>query len=70
MNKMNKPQTADQVFKSGLLGLFVYFANRWNMDPVLVSILVPMIGAVLAYASQHVGNPDLASFFESKTDKD
>ena len=68
MNKISRTQTADQAFKGGLLGLFVYFANKWNMDPVLVSILLPMIGAALACLSQKFGNTEIASFFDPKAD--
>jgi uncharacterized protein with ACT and thioredoxin-like domain len=68
MKKVNKKQTTDQVAKGGVMGLFVYAANKWNMDPGLVAILLPMIGAVLAVASQKIGDPTIASFFDTDSE--
>ena len=65
MNKVSKSQTTDQVAKGGIMGLFVYASNKWNMDPGLVALLLPMIGAVLAVASSKIGDPTIASFFDT-----
>jgi hypothetical protein len=36
------------------------------MDPELIALLLPLVGAVLAVASQKIGDPDVASFFDGK----
>jgi hypothetical protein len=64
--KMKKTQTLDQGAKGGVMGLFVYFAAKYDMDPELIALLLPLVGAVLAVASQKIGDPDVASFFDGK----
>jgi len=67
---MSKTQTLDQGAKGGVMGLFVYFAAKWDMDPELIALLLPLVGAVLAVASSKIGDPAIASFFDSKKKDD
>jgi hypothetical protein len=63
--KINKAkrQIGDQTTKGGLIGLFIYWATQNNVDPMLISLLVPIISSVLAWLSTKVGDPDLACLF-------
>lgn len=58
-----KKQHADQFAKGGLLGVFVYFAQKYNLDPEVTAVLVPVVAAVLSLLSTKVGDPNIASFF-------
>ena len=62
----NKAQLNDQAVKGGLLGIFFYFANRYNLDAEIVLVLTPLIAALLASLSTKFGDPKLASFFNEK----
>jgi hypothetical protein len=69
-----KRQIGDQTTKGGLIGLFIYWATQNNVDPMLISLLVPIISTVLAWLSTKIGDPDLACLFiphndEKKDDK-
>jgi len=63
--KINKAkrQIGDQTTKGGLIGLFIYWATQNNVDPMLISLLVPIISTVLAWLSTKIGDPDLACLF-------
>ena len=63
--KINKAkrQIGDQTTKGGLIGLFIYWASTNDVDPGLISLLVPIIASVLAWISTKVGDPDLACLF-------
>lgn len=61
-----KPQVTDQAAKGGAMGLFVYFANKANLDPALIALAMPLIGAVFAFVSTKIGDPQIASFFGNK----
>jgi hypothetical protein len=63
---MSKTQTLDQGAKGGVMGLFVYFAAKYDMDPELIALLLPLVGAVLAVASSKIGDPGISSFFDGK----
>ena len=64
INKSHR-QIGDQTTKGGLIGLFIYWATKNNVDPALVALLVPIISTVLAWLSTKVGDPDLACLFIS-----
>jgi hypothetical protein len=70
--KINKAkrQIGDQTTKGGLIGLMIYGLNAQGVDPMLISMLVPVVSSVLAWASTKVGDPDLACLFIPKDDKD
>jgi len=63
--KINKAkrQIGDQTTKGGLIGLMIYGLNQQGVDPVLISLLVPIASSVLAWASTKIGDPDLACLF-------
>ena len=63
--KINKAkrQISDQTTKGGLIGLMIYGLNQQGVDPMLISLLVPVASSVLAWASTKVGDPDLACLF-------
>ena len=63
--KINKAkrQIGDQTTKGGLIGLMIYGLNKQGVDPVLISMLVPVVSSVLAWASTKIDDPDLACLF-------
>lgn len=61
-----KSQSLDQVFKGGALGVIVYLCDKYNIDPALTALLMPLAAAALAWASTKVGNPEVASFLTKK----
>jgi len=65
--KINKAkrQIGDQTTKGGLIGLMIYGLNAQGVDPMLISLLVPIASSVLAWASTKVADPDLACLFIS-----
>ena len=65
-----KRQIGDQTTKGGLIGLMVYGLNAQGVDPMLISLLVPVVSSVLAWLSTKVGDPDLACLFIPHDDKD
>ena len=58
-----KRQIGDQTTKGGLIGLIIYGLNAQGFDPMLISVLVPVVSTILAWASTKVGDPDLACLF-------
>jgi hypothetical protein len=67
--KINKAkrQIGDQTTKGGLIGLMIYGLTKQNVDPMLISLLVPMASSVLAWLSTKIGDPDLACLFIPKS---
>jgi hypothetical protein len=63
--KINKAkrQIGDQTTKGGLIGLMIYGLNQQGVDPMLISLLVPIVSSVLAWLSTKIGDPDLACLF-------
>ena len=63
--KINKAkrQIGDQTTKGGLIGLMIYGLNQQGVDPMLISLLVPVLSSLLAYVSTKIGDPDLACLF-------
>jgi len=41
----------------------IYGLSTNNVDPVLISLLVPVVSSVLAWVSTKIGDPDLACLF-------
>lgn len=62
-------QIGDQTTKGGVIGLFIYWATKNNVDPALVALLVPIISTVLAWISTKIGDPNLACLFIPKENK-
>ena len=56
-------QIGDQTTKGGLLGIACYAMWKAHFDPVLISMLMPVMSSVLAYLSTKIGDKDLACLF-------
>ena len=44
----------------------IYGLNAHGVDPMLISLLVPIASSVLAWLSTKIGDPDLACLFIPK----
>lgn len=68
---MNKSkQITDQTLKGAILGSVTYILARAGVDAGLQASLIPLIAAVLAYASTLVGDKAVASFISKASKKD
>lgn len=68
MNKQLKNnQSVDQTAKGGVLGIVVYLCVRYDVDATLIALAMPLVAALLSWASTKVGDPAIASFIGSKT---
>lgn len=59
---MKTVQIVDQTAKGGILGLLGYFLLALGVDPGIVAALIPLLAAILAWASGRVGDKAVASF--------
>jgi hypothetical protein len=68
--KINKAkrQIGDQTTKGSLIGLMIYGLNAQGVDPMLISLLVPVASSILAWLSTKIGDPELACLFIPKND--
>lgn len=64
-----KSQSLDQVAKGGALGVIVYLCDKYNVDPMLTALLMPLAAYGLAWASTKVGDPTVASFLVKKPEE-
>jgi hypothetical protein len=62
-------QTADQTLKGGIMGLLMYVAMQYNVDPGLIAVATPVVAAVLAWLSTKIGDPELACIFIGQDNK-
>lgn len=62
-------QTADQTLKGGILGIITYLAMKYNVDPALTALALPVIAAGLSLASTKIGDPEVAAFFGTANGK-
>jgi hypothetical protein len=60
---MKKATAADGAVKGGALGVVVYLCDKYSIDPMLTALAMPLVAAVLAWASTKIGDPAVASFF-------
>lgn len=68
---MNKgKQVTDQTLKGAILGGVTYILARSGVDEGLQASLIPLVAAVLAYASTLVGDKAVASFISKASKKD
>lgn len=68
---MNKgKQVTDQTLKGAILGAITYILARSGVDEGLQASLIPLVAAVLAYASTCVGDKNIASFISRASKKD
>jgi phage shock protein PspC (stress-responsive transcriptional regulator) len=56
----------DQTAKGGVLGILTYLAMKYDVDPALVALAMPLVSAVLAWTSTKIGDPAIASFVGTK----
>jgi hypothetical protein len=66
---MKTTTAADGVAKGGAIGIVVYLCNRYNVDPAITALAMPLVAAVLALASTKIGDPNIASFFGTSEKK-
>lgn len=62
----NRNQSVDQTAKGGVLGIIVYLCVKYEIDPALTALAMPLVAAVLSWASTKIGDPQVASFVGSK----
>lgn len=62
-------QTADQTLKGGVLGIITYLAMKYNVDPALTALALPVLAAGLSLASTKIGDPEVAAFFGAANGK-
>jgi|APGre2960657373_1045057.scaffolds.fasta_scaffold180078_1 hypothetical protein len=58
-------QHVDQAAKGGAMGVVVYLCNKYSVDPMLTALCMPVVAAVLSFASSKIGDPKIASFFSA-----
>lgn len=63
---MKSQQIIDQTAKGGILGLLGYFLLQLGVDEGVVAALIPLLAAILAWASGRVGDKAIASFLGSE----
>ena len=66
---MKGMQVSDQTVKGSLLGLLCYLGWKMEIDPQVISLSLPILSAVFAWLSTRVGDPEIASIFDTKTVK-
>lgn len=63
MNKNAQLQTADQTLKGAVIALGTYIAHKYNVDPQIIALSIPILSALMAGLSTKVGNPNTACLF-------
>lgn len=66
MNKNAQLQTADQTLKGAVIALGSYIAHKYNVDPQIIALSIPVVSAIMAAISTRVGNPQTACLFVEK----
>lgn len=56
-------QFADHSLKGAVVGVITYLLARWQVDPALVAVLIPLLVAALGELSKRVGVKGVADFF-------
>ena len=69
MDKNAQLQTADQTLKGAVIALIVYVMNKYDVDPGLIAVTIPVAAALMAALSTRLGNKNTACMFVSKDDK-
>lgn len=62
-------QVGDQTLKGSILGLISYLGWKFNIDPEFMALCMPILAALFAWASTQIGDPHLASIFDTETKK-
>jgi hypothetical protein len=66
MNKNAQLQTADQTLKGAVIALGSYVAHKYNVDPQIIALSIPVVSASMAWVSTKLGNPNTACLFVEK----
>ena len=66
---MKTMTAADGAAKGGAIGIVVYLCNRYNVDPAITALAMPLVAALLALVSTKIGDPNIASFFGAPENK-
>ena len=64
-----KLQTADQTLKGAIIGLGAYIANKYDVDPQLIALAIPVLAGIMAHLSTLFGNRNTACMFVDKNKK-
>ena len=66
MNKNAQLQTADQTLKGAVIALGSYIAHKYNVDPQIIALSIPIASALMAWISTLFGNENTACLFVEK----
>jgi len=66
MNKNAQLQTVDQTLKGAVLALGSYVANKYNVDPQIIALSLPVAAGLMAWISTLLGNKNTACLFVEK----
>jgi len=66
MNKNAQLQTVDQTLKGAVLALGSYVANKYNVDPQIIALSLPVAAGLMAWISTLMGNKNTACLFVEK----
>ena len=66
MNKNAQLQTADQTLKGAIIALGSYIAHKYNVDPQIIALSIPVASALMAWISTRLGNENTACLFVEK----
>jgi hypothetical protein len=69
MNKNAQLQTVDQTLKGAVLALGSYVANKYDVDPQIIALSVPVAAGLMAWLSTLFGNKQTACLFVEKETK-
>ena len=60
-------QTTDQTLKGAIAALMIFLATKFGVSSDVVLVAIPVVTGVLAWLSQKVGDPTIASFLNEQT---
>jgi len=66
MNKNAQLQTADQTLKGAVIALGSYIAHKYNVDPQIIALSIPIASALMAWISTRFNNENTACLFVEK----
>jgi len=66
MNKNAQLQTADQTLKGAVIALGSYIAHKYNVDPQIIALSIPIASALMAWISTRFGNENTACLLVEK----
>lgn len=60
-------QTTDQTLKGAIAAFMIFLATKFGVSSDIVLVAIPVVTGVLAWLSQKVGDPTIASFLNEQT---